>query len=120
MIWIITGIASLFWDPGMGEVFPLLPIATLGFFWKRINPLAIAVLFYLHHALSLNTGLTELLLLILLFLFTEIDKQFLTPTIPFIILSAFVTALTFFEYGTLACGIVGAIAIVIFLWRVLS
>ncbi len=120
MIWLLIGVASIFWDPGMGEILPLLPIALLGLYWNRENPVLVGLVLYFHHVLSLNTGLGELLMLVLLIIFTEIDKLFLTPIIPFAIFSGILSLLIFFQYGVVAFGVVAVVSLLMIFWRVRS
>jgi len=117
MIWLILGVLSIFWDPGMGHIFPMLSLYTVGYFWKRTHPGIMFMILLLHHIASLNSGFLELSLMIIVFLITEIDSFFINKIIPYTILSASVVVVMFLGYGITA-GITATIAsFVVYLWR---
>ena len=117
MIWLIFGVLSIFWDPGMGYIFPLLSLYILGYFWNRTHPIAMFIILLLHHIASLNSGFMELSLMIAIFLITEIDSLFIKKVIPYVILSVFIAAVMYFSYGITA-GITTIVAsFIVYLWR---
>ncbi|MCD6449063.1 MAG: hypothetical protein J7L34_00965 [Thermotogaceae bacterium] len=117
MIWLLIGVISIFWDPGMGYILPLISLYTLGYFWKRNHPALAFLVYFLHHVTALNTGFMELSLMISAFLITEIDSLFINNIIPYGILSIATVFIVVLNYGVVAGIITSFAAIVIYFWR---
>ena len=99
MIGAAAGVVSIFWDSSLGAYVPLLSLFLMEAFWRKDWILFSAVVLYLHHVFSLNSGIPETLLLVNLVIFNSIKDLFTVPVVPFTIYSSIMALITFFTYG---------------------
>ncbi len=93
MIWTSIGIVSVFWDPALWWLFPLIPVYVLGSLKSRGSPIVMAVVLYLHHVMFGNSGLYELFALFSFVIISSFSDQ-MDHLASFSILSASLFALS--------------------------
>lgn len=114
MMWTSIGVVSIFWDPALWWLFPLLPIYVLGSLKSGGSFIVMTVVLYLHHVMFGNSGLYELLVLSSFVTVSSFSDQ-MDYVASFSILGASLFALSWIFFGFKSATVVLIEAVIVYL-----